>query len=159
VANAVTTVLSTLAPEASEYFADQTQAFTTTMQPYFDLIETVRTDHAGATYAATESVFDYMGDALGMQDLTPVGYQDAAANESDPAPGDVNELLALLRGAGVDVLVYNTQTEGAVPEQLRGAAESAGVPVVEVTETVPPDADSFVAWQVSQLEALADALS
>jgi zinc/manganese transport system substrate-binding protein len=159
VADAVTTELSTLAPAASEYFADRAQVFTTAMQPYFDQIEAIRTDHPGATYAATESVFDYMGEALGMQNLTPAGYQDAAANESDPAPGDVNELLALLQGAGVDVLVYNTQTEGAVPEQLRGAAESAGVPVVEVTETVSPGTDSFVTWQVAQLEALAAALS
>ena len=38
------------------------------------------------------------------------------------------------------------------------AAEDAGVPVVEVTETVPPGQDSFVAWQDGQLEALAKAL-
>ena len=29
------------------------------------------------------------------------------------------------------MLIYNTQTEGAIPEQLRGAAEAAKVPVVE----------------------------
>ena len=57
-----------------------------------------------------------------------------------------------------DVLIYNTQTEGSVPEQIRAAAESAGVPVVEVTETVAPGADSFEAWQVAQLTALAKAL-
>ncbi|HEY5845007.1 MAG TPA: ABC transporter substrate-binding protein, partial [Mycobacterium sp.] len=59
---------------------------------------------------------------------------------------------------GVDVLIYNTQTEGAVPEQLRSAAESAGVPVVNVTETVAPGAKSFEAWQVEQLTTLARAL-
>ena len=32
----------------------------------------------------------------------------------------------------------NTQTEGAVPDQVRRAAEPAGLPVVEVTEA-PPD--------------------
>ena len=59
----------------------------------------------------------------------------------------------------VDVLVYNTQTSGGIPEQLRAAAEDAGVPVVEVTES-PADADvSFVEWQSAQLSALSDALS
>jgi zinc/manganese transport system substrate-binding protein len=41
---------------------------------------------------------------------------------------------------------------------LRKAAEQAGVPVVEVTETVPPGQDSFVGWQDGQLAALAKAL-
>ena len=39
------------------------------------------------------------------------------------------------------MLIYNRQTEGAVPEQLRAAAEQAGVPVVEVTETVAARVD------------------
>jgi zinc/manganese transport system substrate-binding protein len=56
------------------------------------------------------------------------------------------------------VLVFNTQTSGSVPDQLRTAAERAGVPVVEVSES-PADADgSFVAWQVAQLTELSDAL-
>ncbi|CAB4928042.1 unannotated protein [freshwater metagenome] len=56
------------------------------------------------------------------------------------------------------MLVYNTQTEGSVPEQLRAAAEAADVPVVEVTESVPDGDDSFVEWQLAQLQQLADAL-
>ena len=56
------------------------------------------------------------------------------------------------------MLVYNAQTRGSIPEQLRAAAEDAGVPVVEVTES-PTDTDgSFVAWQLAQLSALSDAL-
>ena len=68
------------------------------------------------------------------------------------------EVLGLLESRGADVLIYNTQTEGSVPEQIRAAAESAGIPVVDVTETVPPGTDSFEAWQVQQLDALAKAL-
>jgi zinc/manganese transport system substrate-binding protein len=45
-----------------------------------------------------------------------------------------------------------------VPDQIRSAAEQAGVPVVEVTETVPPGAESFEDWQVDQLTSLAKAL-
>ena len=112
----------------------------------------------GRTYAATESVFDDMAAAVGLVDLTPEGYRAAAANESDPAPADVNAFEELLRGGTVDVLIVNTQTEGSLPAQLRSVAEKAGVPVVEVTETVPPGETSFVAWQVDQLTALRAAL-
>jgi zinc/manganese transport system substrate-binding protein len=54
--------------------------------------------------------------------------------------------------------VVNTQTEGSTAGQLRSAADAAGVPVVEVTETVAPGQPSFVAWQAGQLEALDRAL-
>ena len=112
----------------------------------------------GKTYAATESVFDDMAAAVGLVDLTPEGYRAAAANESDPAPADVNAFEELLRGGTVDVLIVNTQTEGSLPAQLRSVAENAGVPIVEVTETVPPGESSFVTWQVDQLKALRAAL-
>lgn len=56
------------------------------------------------------------------------------------------------------MLIYNTQTEGSVPEQIRSAAEAAGVPIVDVTETVPPGQTSFEGWQDGQLTALAKAL-
>ena len=55
------------------------------------------------------------------------------------------------------MLIYNTQTEGSVPEEIRSAAEQAGVPVVEVTETLPAEAESFQDWQVAQLESVAKA--
>jgi zinc/manganese transport system substrate-binding protein len=119
----------------------------------------VRSRHAGRSFAATEPVFDLLAGALGLADATPAGYAAAAANESDPAPGDIAAFAGLLERHGVDVLVYNRQTAGSVPEQLRAAAEAAGVPVVEVTETLPPGGPSFVSWQVDQLGRLDGALS
>jgi zinc/manganese transport system substrate-binding protein len=158
VADAVTAELSKLAPEAADYFAKQRSAFTDSMKPYTDEISAIKAGASGKTYATTESVFDYMASAVGLQNKTPEGYQAAASNEADPSPADLDAFLKLLAAKGVDVLIYNTQTEGSVPEQIRSAAESAGIPVVNVTETVAPDAKSFEAWQVNQLTALAKAL-
>ena len=57
---------------------------------------------------------------------TPPGYQAAASNETDPSPADLDAFLEPAeRDKGVDVLIYNTQTEGSVPEQIRSAAEAA----------------------------------
>ena len=63
-----------------------------------------------------------------------------------------------LAGGTVEVLIYNTQTEGAIPKQVRSSAEHADVPVVNVTESVPPSFDTFVGWQLHQLQDLAQAL-
>ncbi|RBY86913.1 metal ABC transporter solute-binding protein, Zn/Mn family [Blastococcus sp. TF02A-26] len=158
-ADAVTAELSALSPDAADHFADRATAWEEELAPYLAEIESLRAAAAGRTYAATESVFDYMARDIGLTDVTPEGYREAASNESDPAPGDVAEFGSALSGGGVDVLVYNTQTEGGVPEQLRGSAEDAGVPVVEVTESVPDDDGSFVDWQLTQLRALSDALA
>jgi len=158
VADAVTAEFGKLAPDAAEYFDQRRADFTETLKPYDELIDKIKANASGKTYAATESVFDDMAAAVGLANRTPEGYQVASANESDPSPADLDAFLRLLGDRGVDVLIYNTQTEGSVPEQIRAAAERAGVPVVNVTETVPPGTQSFEGWQVDQLNALAKAL-
>jgi len=158
VADAVTAELSRIDPAAAGYFAERRSAFTTTLQPYTDLIGRIKTVAAGKTYAATESIFDYQAQALGLVNKTPEGYQRAAAAEAEPSPADIDAFQNALAGKQIDVLIFNTQTEGAIPEQIRAAAEQNGVPVVDMTETVPPGETSFVGWQDKQLTWLAEAL-
>ena len=158
VAQAVTDELSKLSPDAADYFAEQHTAWTQDMQQYQDLIATLKSGTNGRTYAATESVFDYMAQAVGLTDATPEGFARAAANESDPTPTDIAAFETALTQGQIDVLIYNTQTEGSIPQQIRTIAEEANVPVVEVTETVAPGSNSFQDWQVTQLKQLAQAL-
>ena len=129
VADAVTAELSKLDPETQAYFTDRRAAFTTALQPYTRLINTIKAHGAGKTYAATEGIFTYMGDALGLVNKTPQGYRQAAAKESDPSPADVQAFLDALAGHRIDVLIYNPQTEGSIPDHIRAAAERANVPV------------------------------
>ncbi|HEY6530998.1 MAG TPA: zinc ABC transporter substrate-binding protein [Acidimicrobiales bacterium] len=157
-APAVTTALKDLAGDASSYFDERAAAWSTQLQPYLDEIASVRGSAGGATYAATETVFDDMASALDLVDSTPTGYRQASTNESEPSPAAINDFQRGLRSGEVAVLVVNTQTEGSVPAQLRSVAEDASVPIVEVTETQPSAAGSFVTWQVTQLQALAEAL-
>lgn len=158
VGTAITEALQKLSPDAEAYFTTQQESWNTSLQPYRDLIAKIKAGAPGATFAATEPVFDYLAEACGLTNATPKGYQQAAMNESDPAPADIAEFDAVLTSGQIKALVYNTQTEGPTPEQIRTTAEAADVLVVEVTETIPPGTDSFVEWQVQQLEALATAL-
>ena len=158
VADAVTAELVKLAPDGKSHFADQRVAFGTSLEPYNKALADIKAGATGKTYAATESVFDYTAEDVGLVDSTPQGYKTASANESDPSPADLEAFRRALADRTINVLIYNTQTEGSVPEQIRIAAEAAGVPVVDVTETVPPGTTSFETWQVAQLTALAKAL-
>ena len=57
------------------------------------------------------------------------------------------------------IVVLLAPVVAAVVAPLAGRAEpQAPVPVVEVTETVPPGTTQFETWQVAQLTALAKAL-
>lgn len=158
VAAAVTEQFTELSPDAADHFAEQAQAWESDLQAYLDELAALQTAAAGRSYAATESVFQYTAAAIGLTDATPEGYREAASNEAEPAPGDVAAFEAALTDGSVDVLVYNSQTEGSVPEQLRAAAEAADVPVVEVTESAPDGESSFVSWQLPQLQQLWNAL-
>ena len=157
---AVSRALADLAgADASEYLAQQAAAWAEDRAPYAEAIASASAVAAGHTFAATEPVFDRMAAAVGLTDATPPGYRRASSNDSEPAPGDLTAFESALSDGSIDVLVYNTQTSGTVPEQLRSAAERAGVPVVEVSES-PTDPDgSFVSWQVGQLTELSKALS
>ncbi len=159
VADAVTTQLETLAPSASSYFEARSAAWTAAMQPYYDEVSELGATIAGSkAYAATEPVFDYMAQALGLTDKTPRGFARSAANGSEAAPGDIRDFESVLHDGAVDILVFNTQTKGSLPSQLRSAANAAHIPVVEVTEA-PPTGDTFVSWQVGQLQSLRKAIT
>jgi zinc/manganese transport system substrate-binding protein len=158
VAAAVTEELRALSPDAAGYFDERATAWAEELRPYLDAVQSLRAEADGRTYAATEAVFDRMAAAVGLENVTPEGYRRAAGNESEPAPGDLTDFEAALRDGSADVLVYNSQTRGSIPEQLRATAEDAGVPVVEVTESPSDTGGSFVAWQLAQLSALSDAL-
>jgi zinc/manganese transport system substrate-binding protein len=156
---AVADALAALSPDATTYLQQRAAAWQADLRRYTDAVVALSSTASGRTYAATETVFDRMAAAVGLVDVTPEGYRRAVSNRSEPAPGELAAFEAALAGGSADVLIYNTQTSGSVPEQLRSAAEDAGVPVVEVTESPSDVNGSFVAWQLAQLSALSDALS
>lgn len=157
--DAVSRALSRLAGAgASDYLAQRAAAWNEALAPYDAAVRSLSALAPGHTYGATEPVFDRLAAAIGLRDATPEGYRRASSNDSEPAPADLTGFEAALADGSIDVFVYNTQTSGTVPTQLRTAAQRAGVPVVEVSESPPDATGSFVAWQLAQLAELSDAL-
>jgi zinc/manganese transport system substrate-binding protein len=64
---------------------------------------------------------------------------------------------ALVSAAQVRVLLYNSQATSPITDRLRSLAQENGVPLVSVTETLPPGM-TFQQWQLGQAQALAGAL-
>ena len=67
-------------------------------------------------------------------------------------------MLGLITGHKAKVLLYNAQAVSPVTQQVRALARQSGVPVVPVTETMPPSFSSYQAWQLAQANALLGAL-
>lgn len=122
------------------------------------LIETsIRTTHPGAAVVATEPVAHYLLIAAGLIDKTPQGFTSAVEQDTDPAPVDVAAMLDLIAGRQVDAVLINPQTATAVTKKIQAAADSAGVPIVTITETLPAGTD-YLAWQRDTASRLAAAL-
>lgn len=157
-AAAVTSEFKKLLPAASGYFDEQAKAFEVALQPYHELVASIRSSYSGTKIGTTESVFFYMAQATGLVIATSDGYLQAIDNDSEPSAGDVAAFRSQLTDRQVKALVLNVQTQSALAEQLRQVAEQSGVPVVKVTETLTPEGATFEAWQVAQLEELSHAL-
>ncbi len=106
---------------------------------------------------ATEPVAKYLLDAAGLTDVTPPDFSEAIEEETDPPVVAVADTTDLVTGKKVVALVNNDQTETAVTNQLTDAAKSSGIPVINVSETLPPGVTDYVEWMTNQVGALSGA--
>ena len=148
--------LSTLDPVHRTEYAERHAAFERSMRPLVDRIAELRKGYASSAVTATEPVFGYMADALGLKMLNG-RFQLAVMNGTEPSAKDIAGFEKHLRTRTVKVLFYNSQTSSALAERMRTIAANADVPVVGVTET-QPEGMTYQQWMLSQLDALGRAL-
>lgn len=146
--------LQSLLPPAAPYLDARSGEWRRQLDGYLTHVTELRELAHGRRYLATESVFDRMAEALGLDDATPDGYRRSVRNGSEPSPGDLAALLATLAEDPPAFVVVNPQVEGSTTRQVRRAAGQAGVPVVGISETQPGSDPGFVAWQIRQLDAV-----
>ncbi|MEJ0046610.1 MAG: zinc ABC transporter substrate-binding protein [Rhodospirillales bacterium] len=156
VARALAAALSRQDPAGAGIYAARLDAVLKHLHALDDRISALRTRVAGRTVTATEPVFGLMADALGL-DMRNERFQLAVMNDTEPRASDVAAMEADLRGHKVGVLLYNAQVTDASTQRLLGIAQQAGVPVVGVTETLPPNTH-YTGWMLDQLTAVATAL-
>jgi zinc/manganese transport system substrate-binding protein len=111
----------------------------------------------GRPVAYTEPVPGYLLAAAGIPNRTPQSFARAIEDGTEPTPQAVAAMTGLFAKHRVAVLLLNAQTVSPITTRIQDAAHRAGVPVVGVTETLPPGM-SFQQWQLSQIQALEHAL-
>jgi zinc/manganese transport system substrate-binding protein len=159
----VTTATADLAaadPADRAYFGDRAQRYTQVgLSGYHAAIASIRAQFAGTPVAASESIVVYLCQALGLDLVTPPTLLRAVSEGTDPSAADTATVDAQLRGRTVSAYLENTQNlTPDIQSQVR-LARSAGIPLVQVTETLQPTGTTFQAWQTAQLHALGSALA
>jgi len=159
VAKAMAAELSVLDPRHAAYFRARLSSFDASLQPWFQAIVAFKTAYPGATVATTEPVADYLLDAMGMKNLTPFVFQADVMNGVDPAPEDITLENGLFTKHQVKVFCYNQQVVDSLTTSIRQNAQSAGIPVVGVYETMPTPGYDYQTWMLAEVAAIKAAVA
>jgi zinc/manganese transport system substrate-binding protein len=157
VARRVAAELGGLDPARAATFTANAEAFGRQLDSLMAQVSSIRQRHGGTPVAVTEPIAFHLIESAGLADITPPDFVEAVEEETDPPAAAVAETRRLITDRRVAVLVFNPQTRTPVTAQVRTAAEGAGIPVVETTETLP-DATGYVDWMSGQIGALEQAL-
>ncbi len=130
--------------------------FQESVRPIQARIDALRARLAGTPVTATEPVFGYMFEALGMQ-VRNRSFQLSVMNNTEPSASDVAAFERDLRTHQVRLFVYNSQASDVVAARMETLARASHVPVVGATET-EPEGRNYQAWMLGELDAVDRAL-
>ena len=158
IAGAIAAGLEEADPKHAAAYRAGLDRFVKSLRPLDEEVRRIRTRYAGRPIAYTEPVPGYLVAALGLRNLAPASFTRAIQNGSEPPAEAVAAMNSLIADHRVDVLLYNSQAVSPITARVRTAAQQAGIPVVGVTETLPPHL-TFQQWQLAQVRSLQRALA
>ena len=148
-----------LRPADASYFAKRKIAFETVGLARYDaLLKQIRARYAGVPVGYSESIFQPLGEALGLKLLTPYSFAKAIAEGTEVTAQDKQAVDRQASNRQIKVWVFNSQNVTPDVQRVNELARAAHIPIATVTETLSPASDSFEQWQVAELEGLERAL-
>jgi zinc/manganese transport system substrate-binding protein len=156
VARAVVQALDEADPTHRAEFDANLATFLNSLKPIDDKVADLHAHYSMTPVTATEPVFGYMSDAIGLS-MRNYRFQLAVMNDTEPSASDIAAFENDLRHRNVRVLIYNSQATEALTKRMLGLAQQSKVPTVSVTETEPAGMN-YQQWMLSQLDRLSVAL-
>ncbi|GAA3994250.1 zinc ABC transporter substrate-binding protein [Allokutzneria multivorans] len=157
VADELAARLGDLLPAAKAKFTENAKKFKDEVGALDKRVHAFGEANKGASVIATEPVAANLITHAGLKDVTPAQFSKAVEEGNDPPAAAIADLEKLITGKQAVVLIYNPQTESGVTKQVKTKAVAAGIPVVELTETLP-QGKNYQQWMSAQVDALAKAL-
>jgi zinc/manganese transport system substrate-binding protein len=159
VADALAAGFTALQPAHAAYFHANAATFIASLGPWRQAIATFKAEYSGTPVATTEPVADDMLEAAGADNLTPFRFQADIMNGVDPSPQDLSLQASLFNQHRVKVFVYNEQVTDSLTQSFISDAQSAGIPVMGVYETMPTPGFTYQSWMLAEVDALHKAVA
>lgn len=157
IALAVSRSLQKLLPQSAALFAKNDRAFQESLGPIRQKMAQISARYSGTPVGLTETIYLYQALPMGLKVLTPFEFQKAIAEGNDPPADTVVETENQIKQGKVKILIYNEQTISPITTNAQADAKAANVPIVGVTETMPPG-ETYQTWMMRQLDELRSAL-
>lgn len=157
IAGAIAKSCETLDPADKDQFEKNLKTFNDSLEPVQKEMDSIRDEFNGTPVGLTETIYLYQTGPMKLNVLTPWEFQHAIAEGNDPPVGSIATANNQVTEHQIKVLIYNEQTVTPITTHLQQEAKDAGIPVVGVSETMPPN-ENYSSWMLKQLQALHTAL-
>jgi zinc/manganese transport system substrate-binding protein len=159
VINQIVSDYKQLDPKDSAYFGRQRTTFERQgLADYNKTIAAIRARYAGVPVGYSESIFQPLGEALGLKLMTPYSFAKAIAEGTDVSAADKQTVDTQAQNRLIKVWVYNSQNATPDVQRVNQLARAAHIPITTITETLSPASATFEQWQVAELQNLQRAL-
>lgn len=148
-----------LDPKDAAYFKQRRRMLETAgLAEYRRLRQEIRARYAGVPVGYSESIFQPLGQSLGLRLITPYTFAKAIAEGTDVSAQDKQTVDRQVQTRALAVWIYNSQNATPDVQQVNQLALAAHIPVTTITETLTPPSATFQEWQSAQLRRLMSAL-
>jgi zinc/manganese transport system substrate-binding protein len=155
-AKSLSEVLAAEDPDHKDGYEQRLAQFEVSVKPIQAKIAELHDRLSGTPATATEPIFGYMFDLLGMQ-VRNESFQLSVMNNTEPSASDVAAFEKDLKTHQVKLLIYNSQASDPIAARMEKIAKASKIPVVGATET-EPKGKNYQAWMMSELNAVDKAL-
>lgn len=156
-ADALAAKLGELEPDSAALFTANAETFKAGVDGLAGKLAALKANGTGAAVAVTEPVPLYLLEAAGLENRTPADYTAAIEEGSDVPPAVLKAATDLAGSKDIRFLAYNAQTEGPQTQALKEAAEAAGVPVIDFSETLP-EGKTYLQWMTDNVDNVSKVL-
>ena len=151
--------LGSIDPANAAYYEQNYANLQLSLSKYQNRTTEIKQQFGGTKVAATESIFEYLANATGLDLVSPPAFTQAVAEGNDPPAKSIVQFETQLKSRNVSVLVYNQQTVTPITNNMKKLATEEGIPLIGITETIQPPDVSFQDWMNSELISLQNALN
>lgn len=154
----VSSKLSDELPDSADDIKKNAEDYKAELGKLQSQLDEAKSQHEGEKAAATEPIALWLFHDMGIENITSQDFLSAVEHGDDVPPLVLKKAKEQIENKEVVVLAYNSQNAGPQADELKKTAESAGVPVVNLAETMDND-EKYIDWMGDYIKDVEEALA